>query len=299
MFGFTAEALSERDGSGRIVAVLAPQIGTPTGCSRCRGRCGRTGPRIFDIVRFKDGRVFERFVSPHRVGGRVVGFVSSFRDIGQSMRTAEALEHHRAFLETAQEVAHIGSWVAELDGSDRLGWSAETHRIFGVPPGLFPGTSEAFFGFVHPDDRETVRAASQATEGTRSRSVEHRIVRSDGTVRWVHELSASIAFATRTAARRWIGTVQTDQGGSFRIAAPVAEDGGDRPAGRRHRARSQQRAHGHCAGAEPRSPKCRPGTPRADIEAEIPHGNGARRRGHAPLLAFSRKQVPEPRARSI
>ena len=67
-----------------------------------------------------------------------------------------------ALLEKAQEIGHIGSWVAELDGSDRFGWSAETHRIFGVPLEQFAGTSTAFFTFVHPDDRAAVRAASDS-----------------------------------------------------------------------------------------------------------------------------------------
>ena len=56
-----------------------------------------------------------------------------------------ALEQHRAFLEKAQEVAHVGSWVVELDGSPRLSWSAETYRIFGLSVGEFGGTPEAFF----------------------------------------------------------------------------------------------------------------------------------------------------------
>src|SRR6185369_8290576 len=93
-----------------------------------------------------------------------------------------------SFLEKAQEVAHIGSWVAELDGSDHLGWSNETYRIFGVTRTQFIGTSEAFYAFVHPDDRAMVRAASRAAvAGRQPYDVEHRIVRGDGSVRWVHE----------------------------------------------------------------------------------------------------------------
>src|SRR4051812_50199699 len=38
--------------------------------------------RVTDVLRFKDGRVYERFVAPHRIGGRVVGRVISLRDIG-------------------------------------------------------------------------------------------------------------------------------------------------------------------------------------------------------------------------
>ena len=163
---------------------------------------------VSDVLRFKDGRVYERFVAPHRIGGRIVGRVVSVRDIGPAVRAEEALEQHRGFLEKAQEVGHIGSWVAELDGSDRLAWSAETHRIFGVPVGGFEGSSTAFFAFVHPDDRAAVRAASEgASAGGRPYDVEHRVVRPDGTVRWVHEKAAILRDAHKGPVRM-VGTVQ-------------------------------------------------------------------------------------------
>ena len=114
----------------------------------------------------------------------------------------------RALLEKAQEVAHVGSWVAELDGSDRLGWSKEAHRIFGVAIGEFEGTSESFFARVHPADRQTVRAASAAARaGSGPYDIEHRIIRPDGAVRWVHE-KADIVRAADGTAIRMIGTVQ-------------------------------------------------------------------------------------------
>jgi PAS domain S-box-containing protein len=113
-----------------------------------------------------------------------------------------------ALLEKAQAVAHIGSWVAELDGSDGLGWSAETYRIFGVEPAGCAATAAAFFGFVHPDDREAVRAASQAAVESRSPyDLEHRIVRADGEVRWVHG-RAEIVCDDRGAPLRMVGTLQ-------------------------------------------------------------------------------------------
>jgi len=115
---------------------------------------------------------------------------------------------HQLLLEQAQEVAHVGSWVAELDGSDRLGWSAESHRIFGMPPGTFAGTSEAFFAFVHADDHDAVRAASAAAiGGDKPYDIEHRIVRADGSVRWVHE-RAHLVRDAEGKPLRMIGTVQ-------------------------------------------------------------------------------------------
>ena len=115
---------------------------------------------------------------------------------------------HLAFLQRAQEVAHVGLWVAELDGSNRTNWSAETHRIFGVPIGEFPGTREAFFAFVHPDDLAAVHAAIQnATEGSHPYDVEHRIVTAGGRIRWVRE-RADVIRTPDGRASRMTGTVQ-------------------------------------------------------------------------------------------
>jgi PAS domain S-box-containing protein len=159
MFGLTRELVAR--GVDAIVATMLPQIENADYIvEHSRAVWSERELEVTDLVRFKDGRVFERFVAPHRRGGTIVGRVASFRDISQFARTQQALEQHRAFLEKAQEVGHIGSWVAELDGSDRLGWSVEAHRIFGVALGSFEGTSESFFARVHPADVETVRAAS-------------------------------------------------------------------------------------------------------------------------------------------
>src|SRR5262249_14255551 len=164
--------------------------------------------RRLDVLGLRDGRIIERYVAPPLVGSRVVGRVASFRDVGATVHTGEALEQHPAFLEQAQAVAHVGSWVAELDGSGRIGWSAETHRIFGVPDDQFGGTTDAFYELVYPDDREAVR---QANAAARDRDcpldIEHRIVRPDGTVRWVHERGSLIRDAVGRPVRL-IGTAQ-------------------------------------------------------------------------------------------
>jgi PAS domain S-box-containing protein len=208
MFGFAAAEL-ELGGLSLVLERLGRELEDPAaGKQALHELCGEPAAARLTILRFKDGRVYEVYVAPHRLDSRIVGHVVSFRDIGLSVRTAEALEHHRAFLEQAQEVAHIGSWVAELDGSDRLGWSAESHRIFGVPLGKFEGTSEAFYGFLHPDDREAVRSASRAAVAhSLPYDIEHRVVRPDGTVRWVHE-QANILRDAQGRPRKMVGTVQ-------------------------------------------------------------------------------------------
>jgi two-component system, cell cycle sensor histidine kinase and response regulator CckA len=169
---------------------------------------GDPGVSRQDLVRLKDGRLVERALAPQRIGERVVGRVLTYRDLTSSLRAAEALDEDRAVLEQAQRVAHTGSWVSELDGSGRLRWSVETHRIFDLTPAEFEGTTAAFYGFVHPGDRDLVRAAArEAIDTGRPYDIEHRIVRRDGTVRWLHE-RASITRDAQGRALRMIGTAQ-------------------------------------------------------------------------------------------
>ena len=208
MFGLTADDL-ERGGVDGLIETLSPKLeDLEAVLLKSHAIWSDPSSEVLDTLRFKDGRIYQRYIAPHRVNSRIVGRVASFRDIGESVRAAEAIEQHRAFLEKAQEVAHIGSWIAELDGSDALGWSEETHRIFGVPLGQFSGTSEAFFAFVPEEDRPTVRRSAEAAQsGAAPYDIEHRIARADGTIRWVHE-KADVLRDASGKATRMVGTVQ-------------------------------------------------------------------------------------------
>jgi len=297
MFGLTAEEL-ERGGLAPVLQRMRREIEDSELVGRTeRELLGEPAAERLDVMRFKDGRVYERYVAPICIGGRTVGRVASFRDIGPSVHTAQALEQHRTFLEQAQEVAHIGSWVAELDGSNRLGWSTESHRIFGVPLGAFDGTVDAFFALVHPDDRQNVRAASAAAVETGAPyDIVHRVLREDGNVRWVHE-QAKILRDDKGAPIRMIGTVQDITGRRLledqlrqsqkmeaigRLAGGIAHD--------------LNNALTAIAGyAELALNEVKQGHPaRPDVE-EI--RRAAERAGSVTrqLLAFSRKQLLEPR----
>ena len=64
--------------------------------------------KSFDVLEFKDGRTFERYSQPQRIGGRIVGRVWSFRDVTDRHRLAQRI----ARLEKMEAVARFASGVA-------------------------------------------------------------------------------------------------------------------------------------------------------------------------------------------
>jgi PAS domain S-box-containing protein len=110
--------------------------------------------------------------------------------VGASLAEGDAsrreLELTAARLSEAQELTHIGSWEWDV-AADRVTWSDELYRIYGLEPQSVEVSYRDFLEHVHPADRalvdETVRAA--AATGTPF-GFEHRIVLPDGRIREVY-----------------------------------------------------------------------------------------------------------------
>jgi PAS domain S-box-containing protein len=119
-----------------------------------------------------------------------------FRDITEQHRTSERLKEYAERMAEAEQIARFGAWRWDIaDGVVR--WSDELHRIYGIEPGQFGGTAEAFTDFVHPDDRDRVWGhVSRAMETGAPFAFEERIVRPDGSVR--HLLSQGKVIRGRT-----------------------------------------------------------------------------------------------------
>jgi PAS domain S-box-containing protein len=116
--------------------------------------------------------------------GRAIRISGLSLDITDRKLAEAALRDSQADLNRAQAVGRIGSWRLDVRRNE-LTWSAENHRIFGIPQGT-PLTYETFLAAIHPDDRAYVDRQWQAGLRGEPYDVEHRLL-VDGRVTWVRE----------------------------------------------------------------------------------------------------------------
>ena len=141
---------------------------TPTGMGE--------GPGVLDPSRHYAGNVFP--IPPDAVGLVYYEITAQRRNERQLAR--------------AQELAKMGSWSWQV-GSDRVQWSDEMYRIYGLTPETFKGTLDGFLERVHPDDRAMVQSSvGYALEHGTPFHHQERIIRPSGDVRILDSIGECI-----------------------------------------------------------------------------------------------------------
>ncbi|MEO8659165.1 MAG: PAS domain-containing protein [Bryobacteraceae bacterium] len=131
-------------------------------------------------------------------------FLSVF--FGRRRQAQEEFRRIYQNLQAAQNIGNVGSWENDLV-TNRLWWSAETRKIFGLAEDV-PVTIADFFRLVHPEDQERVRELASASKKSKEQyNVEHRIVRDSGEERFVHQI-AKVFYGDKGAPMLMIGSIQ-------------------------------------------------------------------------------------------
>lgn len=98
------------------------------------------------------------------------------------------LQHIKETLTTAQEIANLGNWEWNPT-SGRVTWSDEIYRILGEIPQTTEASFDAIMNHIPESDKDKVKSViDQSISTSKPYEVEHQIIRSDGTIRYVRQV---------------------------------------------------------------------------------------------------------------
>ncbi|NUR82093.1 MAG: PAS domain-containing protein, partial [Dermatophilaceae bacterium] len=106
---------------------------------------------------------------------------------GWMHRVSEHSEQRKLLdqLAEAQRIAKIGSWEWDV-GNDRVSWSDELYRIYGMDRSDLAPTYEGFLARIHPDDRAAVaETVGAAVDSEDSFEFDARVLRTSGQTGWI------------------------------------------------------------------------------------------------------------------
>ena len=128
-------------------------------------------------------------------------------DIDLRIQAENTLYAKEFMLSESQRIAHVGSWQIDLN-VNKITWSEETYRIYGLSPEIYTPDLESFYALIHADDRAAMREwVNACLEGKHPSDLEYRTVLPDNTIR-ILSCCGDVQYDSANKPIRMIGTVQ-------------------------------------------------------------------------------------------
>jgi two-component system cell cycle sensor histidine kinase/response regulator CckA len=217
--------------------------------------------------------------------------------LAQAKRDAEKLLSATAErMRFALEASRVGTWESEA-ATGAAHWSVTLEALHGMSPGAFGGTSEAFLQCIHPEDRPEVEAGiARAMREHTDSHILYRTMWPDGSVHWISGIGH---------------TVYDDAGRPVRSAGIGLDVTERRLLEEQYRQAQKMEAIGQLAGGIAHdfnnlltaihgysiliAEELSPGSPLLDDLRQIRHSADRATALTQQLLAFSRRQILDPR----
>ena len=229
--------------------------------------------------------------------GEVTGYVGTVTDITERHQAEEALrESEERFREMAENIREV-FWISNVGTTEILYISPAYEEIWGRTRASLFKNPRSFLDAIHPEDREAIRAGveRQARGNYESSGSEYRIIRPDGSIRWI---------------RAHPFPVRDERGEIYRIAGIAEDITESKLAEEQLRQAQKMEAIGQLAGgvahdfnnllmliggySELMTAQLREDDPLRNNLVEIQKATGRATSLTKQLLAFSRKQVLKP-----
>ena len=186
MTGYTLEEVL-----GKTPYIFVGEKTDPAAVDKIRTARQNCQPLQVDLIQpTKDGRdlwiELNIFPVPDETG-RVTHWVSVGRDISERKQTEAALkESEERFRQIAENIQDV-FWILDPQKRQIVYISPVYERIWGRKCESLYATRTNWMNSIHPDDREKVQAVLGDKVHTELFEHEYRIVRPDGTVRWIRD----------------------------------------------------------------------------------------------------------------
>jgi PAS domain S-box-containing protein len=161
-----------------------------------------TKKRIFDFVIFAKDEAGDKFyaelsgVPKIDADGNYTGYWGTAKDVTRRMRQEQRLVDSDRRYKNAARLAGIGNWIWDEISDSCAYCSPELARMYGYSVNDFlkrAKSAELELEWCYPEDRERYhRVISKAQKDETGYEIRSRIVRSDGSVRTMHEITEAV-----------------------------------------------------------------------------------------------------------
>jgi PAS domain S-box-containing protein len=118
--------------------------------------------------------------------GQPYKMLGTLQDVTERQELIEQLQLRDELYRESQALSHHGNWTWIIK-ENRILWSDELYRIFGMEPHIEEITFERYASFIHPEDKELLFNTIQDAMLSRDAyDIYHRVVRPDGSIRHIN-----------------------------------------------------------------------------------------------------------------